>query len=255
MEELKNENVTEQPVAEEPVVEQRPSTKYGRTAYQQQLQEEQAAWNQAVQESSEPAQNQPQQTGYQYWEGSQNPYQQNGERPYQQYQNQYNQPQFNQPQYQQYTPYEEAKPEVKEWIAYVLMGLVAALGVLSFIGTMMGLGAYGNAESLEDMYTLLGMMIETPGYEMLALITDLVRYATIAFLVLDIFQLHKAGKKIGGAIAFAIFLRPAYFIWRAHLLGNKKTLPIIFAVCVFLLSFVEYGIAFAEAFEMVVRLM
>lgn len=239
MDELKNENVTEQPITEEPVVEQRPSTKYGRTAYQQQLQEEQAAQRQQAPE-------QPQQNGYQYWEGPQNPYQQNanpqgGENPYQQY--------------QQYTPYQEEKPAVKKWYAQVLMVLVAVMGVLSFVGTIMGLDAYGQAESLDEMYTLLGMMIDTPAYEALALITDIVRYATIAFLVLDIIQLYKAGKKITGAILFAIFLRPAYFIWRAHLLGEKKTLPIIFTVCVYLLSFVEYGIAFAEAFEMVMRLL
>ena len=74
-------------------------------------------------------------------------------------------------------------------------------------------------------------------------------------MVLDIVQLHKAGKKITGAILFAIFLRPAYFIWRAHLLGEKKTLPIVYAVGVYLLGFVEYGIAFEKAFEMVMRLM
>lgn len=241
MDGLKNENVTE-----EPVVEQRPSTKYGRTAYQQQLQEEQAAQSQQTAAQEQPVYNQPQQNGYQYWEGPQNPYQQNtsqpgGEQPYQQY--------------NAYTPYEEPKKEVKKWYAHVLMVLVAVMGVLSFVGTILGLDVYGQAESLDDMYSLMNMMIDTPAYEALALITDIVYYATIAFLVLDIIQLYKAGKKITGAILFAIFLRPAYFIWRAHLLGEKKTLPIIFTVCVYLLSFVDYGIAFAEAFQMIMRFM
>ena len=217
MEELKNENVTEQPVVEETVVEQRPSTKYGRTAYQQQLQEEQAARGQ-----SEPVQNQTQQNGYQY---------------------------------QQYTPYQEVLPQVKNWPAYVAMVLVAIMGVLSIVGTVMGLEVYGQATSIDEMYALLGAVMETPGYEVLAFFTNVVSYATIALLILDIIQLYKAGKKIGGAIAFAILLRPAYFIWRAHLLGTKKTLPIIFAVCVYLLAFVDYGIAFAEAFEMIMRFM
>lgn len=238
MDELKNENVTEQPVVEEPVVEQRPSTKYGRTAYQQQLQEEQAAQNQTEQGT-------PQQNGYQYWEGPQNPYQQN------------TQPQntYQQNQYQQYAPYQEPQADVKKWPAYVLMVLVAVMGVLSFVGTIMGLDAYGQAESIEEMYELLGALTVTPAYEVLTMITDLVFWTTMAFLIWDISQVHKAGKKIGGAIAFAIFLRPAYFIWRAHLLGEKKTLPIIFTVCVYLLSFVDYGIAFAEAFEMIMRIM
>ena len=247
MEELKNENVTEQPVAEETVVEQRPSTKYGRTAYQQQLQEEQVAQNQ-----TQPADNQPQQNNYQYWEGPQNPYQQNGnpqsnERPYQQYQNQQ--------QYQQYTPYQEVLPEVKNWPAYVAMVLVVISTAISFAVNIFLSQAYSMGNSLEEVIDATLALSEHPTALVLSTISDVVFVATVAFLVFDIMQLHRAGKKIGGAIAFAILLRPVYFIWRAHLLGQKKAMPIIYAVLVYMITFAQYFVLLSASTEMVMRTM
>lgn len=250
MEELKNENVAEQTAVEEPAVEQRPSTKYGRTAYQQQLQEEQVAQNQA-----KPVDNQPQQNNYQYWEGPQNPYQQSGnsqmgERPYQQYQNQYNQPQ-----YQQYTPYQEVLPEVKNWPAYVAMVLVVISTALSFAVNTFLSQAYSMGNSLEEVIDATLALSEHPTVLVLSTISDVVFVATVAFLVFDIMRLHKAGKKIGGAIAFAILLRPIYFIWRAHLLGQKKVMSIVYAVLVYLITFAQFFVLLSASTEMVMRTM
>ena len=241
MEELKNENITEQPAVEEPVVEQRPSTKYGRTAYQQQMQEEQAAQSQA-----ELVQEHPQQNNYQYWEGPQNPYQQNGnpqmsERTYQQY--------------QQYTPYQEVLPEAKNWPAYVAMVLVVISTALSFAVNVFLSQAYSMGNSLEEVIDVTLALSEQPTVLVLSTISDVVFIATVAFLVFDIMQLHKAGKKIGGAIAFAILLRPVYFIWRAHLLGQKKAMPIVYAVLVYMISFAQYYVLLSAAMEMVMRTM
>jgi len=220
MEELKNENVTEQPVAD--VVEQRPSTKYGRTAYQQQLQEEQTA-----NASAEPVQEQPQQNNYQY----------------------------NQPQYQQYTPYQEVLPEAKSWPAYVLMALVAVATVLAFVVNAFLSQAYSMGNTLEEVIDATLALSEHPTVLVLSTISDLIFWATVAFVVIDIMQLHKAGKKIGGAIAFAIFLRPAYFIWRAHLLGQKKVVSIVYAVVVYMITFAQYFVLLSASTEMVMRTM
>ena len=222
MEELKNENVVEQPAVEEPVVEQRPSTKYGRTAYQQQMQEEQAAQSQA-----EPTKEQPQQNNYQY----------------------------NQPQYQQYTPYQEVLPEAKNWPAYVAMVLVVISTALSFAVNVFLSQAYSMGNSLEEVIDVTLALSEQPTVLVLSTISDVVFIATVAFLVFDIMQLHKAGKKIGGAIAFAILLRPVYFIWRAHLLGQKKAMPIVYAVLVYMISFAQYYVLLSAAMEMVMRTM
>lgn len=221
MDELKNENVTEQPVVEEPVVEQRPSTKYGRTAYQQQMQEEQAAQGQPQQET---------------------------ERPYQQYQ-QY------QPQYNPYSIYEEAKPEVKNLYAYILMGLVAATNVVNFIYNVIASRAYSMGDTVEEVVNATLVIAQEPAMVVLTTISDIIFWGTVAFMVLDIIQLHKAGKKIGGAIAFAILLRPAYFIWRAHLLGQKKLVPILYAVVVYLISIAQFGVLMGASIEMVMRTM
>lgn len=225
MEELKNENVTEQTETEETVVEQRPSTKYGRTAYQQQMQEEQAA-------QGEPVQN-----------------------PYQQYQNQYNQDQYNQNAYTAYTPYEEAASEVKNWQAYVLMVLVAITAVVNLVMNTMVAEAYNIGNTLEEVVDATLAISEQPIVLILSYASDLLFWATVVFLVLDIIQLHKAGKKITGAILFAIFLRPAYFIWRAHLLGQKKAPAIIFTVAVYLISIAQYGVLLSASMDMVMRTM
>ena len=222
MEELKNENVTGQPVAEEPVVEQRPSTKYGRTAYQRQLQEEQAAQAQA-----EPVHEQPQQNNYQY----------------------------NQPQYQQYTPYQEVLPEVKNWPAYVLMVLVAISTAISFaINTFLS-QAYSMGNSLEEVIDATLALSEQPTVLVLSTISDVIFVATVALFVFDLMQLRRAGKKIGGAIAFAILLRPVYFIWRAHLLGQKKAMPVVYTVLVYMISFAQYYVLLSASMEMVMRTM
>lgn len=257
MDELKNENVTEQQVAEDAAVEQRPSTKYGRTAYQQQMQEEQA-----VQTQTEPVQEQPQQNQYQYWEGPQNPYQQNAnqqsnERPYQQYQQyqQSNQPQYEQPQYNAYTAYEEPKPEVKNVFAYILMALVALSVIVGFVVNVIVSQAYSMGNSLEEVVDATLVLSQQPTVLILSTITDVLFWITVALLVFDIIQLHKAGKKIGGAIAFAILLRPAYFIWRAHLLGQKKVMPIIYTIVVYLISFAQFAVLMSASMEMVMRTM
>lgn len=222
MEELKNENVTEQ----------RPSTKYGRTAYQQQLQEEQAAQNQTAQEV--PQSGNLQESG----------------RPYRQYQNQYSQPQ-----YQQYTPYQEVLPEVKNWPMYALMALVLVTTILSFVVNTFLSSAYGMGNTLEEVIDATIALSQEPAVLVLSGVSDLIFWATVAFLVIDIMQLRKAGKRIGGAIAFAILLRPVYFVWRAHLLGQKKVLPIIYAVIVYMIAFAQYYVLLSASMEMVMRTM
>lgn len=233
MDELKNENVTEQPVAEELVVEQRPSTKYGRTAYQQQMQEEQGVQEQPQKETERP-------------------YQQ-----YQQYQPQYEQyqPQYEQPQYNPYSIYEEAKPAVKNLYAYILMGLVAATNVVNFIYNMIASRAYSMGDTIEEIVDATLVIAQEPAMVVLTTINDILFWGTVAFVVLDIIQLHRAGKKIGGAIAFAILLRPAYFIWRAHLLGQKKLVPIIYAIVVYLISIAQFGVLMGASVDMVMRTM
>lgn len=182
------------------------------------------AYQQQMKESDMPGQNM-----------EQNPYQQNP--------------------YQQYTPYEEPKKAVKNVFAYILMVLVAISGIINFVATNMVAEAYRIGDSVEGVISATLAIAEKPLYSVLSTLGDFVFVATIVLLVLDIIQISKAGYKITGAILFAIFLRPAYFIWRAHLLGKKKTIPIIYTVCVYLLSAAGLFVTMVAASEMVLRTM
>lgn len=242
MEELKNNNLEEQPVNEEkvnkekvnkesvneePVIEQRPSTKYGRTAYQQQLKEEQEAQRKAEQVQA-----------YQEHVNAYESFQQNT------WDNQ-----------RAYTSYEEPKTSIKKTYAIILMVLIAISGMIAFISNVMAAEAYAMGDTLEEVMDAIFAIASQPGYQVLTTISDTVFFAMVGFFIMDISQIKKAGMKTKGAILFAIFLRPAYFIWRAHLLGEKKTIPIVYTVILYTVTFAELYIVMQGAMEMVMRTM
>lgn len=201
----------------EAVTEQRPSTKYGRTAYQQ---------AQEASQSDTPLQRENMEQKQNDWQP-----------------------------YQAYTTYEEVKPQIKQTIAYILMALVAVSGIVDFIYNALLSRVYSMGDTMEEIIDATLSFSQEPVMLALSTIKDIFFWAIIVCLVLDIVKLRKAGKKITGAILFAIFLRPAYFIWRAHLLGQKKLLPIIYAVAVYILKFAEWGVIVAASMEMVMRTM
>ena len=57
--------------------------------------------------------------------------------------------------------------------------------------------------------------------------------------------------KITGLILFAIFLNPGYYIWRAHILHRKKTVPVIYTVLYSLLVLGSMVYTFMETFQMI----
>ncbi|MBR5566324.1 MAG: hypothetical protein IKW08_09235 [Roseburia sp.] len=225
MEDLKSENGMEQTEAEEPVIEQRPSTKYGRTAYQQQMQEELAAQEKRNDGES---------------------YQQN---------NWQEQNSYSQQIYSAYTPYENVKPEVKKIFARVLMVVILLTQVLGIVFNTIASRVYSMGDTVEEIIDALMLITQEPSMVVLSVIGDVLFWMTVAFMILDIIQLRNAGKKITGAILFAIFLRPAYFIWRAHLLGEKKVIPIIYAVVTYIISIAQYVVILYASMEMVMRTM
>ena len=215
MEEIKNNQNDE-------VVEQRPSTKYGRTAYQEQLRREQ------------------QERGMQAYDNSSNSSQNDFEQNHA-YHSLYTK-------HQSYAPYQEEKAEVKNLYAYILMALVACSAIVNYVVSMMTMEAFNQLQTV-DINAVLDLLVTSTGFTMLSYVGDMFFWVSVVFFVLDIMALHKAGKKIRGAIFFAIFLRPAYFIWRAHLLGRKKVAPIIYTVCYYAFCIIEYVTIFMMAFE------
>ena len=227
MEELNKEELKEEIIKEEPVIEQRPSTKYGRTAYQQQLREEQEA-----------AQKEAQINAYQEHVNAYEAYQQAA------WEKQ-----------SAYASYEEPRPAVRKTYAAILMVLVAISGIIAFISNIMAAEAYAMGNTLEEVMDAILVIASQPEYRVLTTISDTLFFAMVAFFIMDISQIRKAGKKTKGAILFAVFLRPAYFVWRAHLLGEKKIIPIIYAIIFYLVTFAEIYIVMQGAMEMVMRTM
>ena len=234
MEELEKENLetqsVEESVKEEPIAEQRPSTKYGRTAYQQQLKEEQEAAQKIAQEAQVNA----------YWEH---------EQAYQDYQQNVwaNQNTSG--------SYVEKEPAVKKKYAIILMILIAISTIIAFATNIMAAEAYEMGNTLEEVMDAILVIASQSEYGILITISDTIFFVMIAFFILDILQIKKAGKKTKGAILFAIFLRPAYFVWRAHLLGEKKTIPIIYMLSLYGITFTELYIVMQGVMEMVMRMM
>lgn len=76
----------------------------------------------------------------------------------------------------------------------------------------------------------------SPGYTMLSILSNVLFIAYVIFIIIDIVGIHKAGYKITGLILFGIFLNYGYYIWRAYILGRKKTGPVVYTVCYSLLG-------------------
>lgn len=230
MEELRNEKNEEQIISEEPVIEQRPSTKYGRTAYQQQLQEEERLKKE--QESRNPEKSE---------EYQENSYSFDAEKFYQQ---------------ETWKKLQMAQtPALKNSYVRILMVLVAVSGIIAFISNVMAAKAYEIGNTLEEVMDAILEIASQPNYQMLTTISDCVFFIMIGLFILDISQVKRAGKSTRGMIVFAIFFRPAYFIWRAHLLGEKKTGPILYAIAIYSITFIEIWIIMQGAMDMVMRTM
>ena len=54
---------------------------------------------------------------------------------------------------------------------------------------------------------------------------------------------------------FAIFLKPGYYVWRAHLLKRKMAFPIVYTVLYALLIMAEIGFVMMQAFSLVMNVM
>lgn len=165
-------------------------------------------------------------------------------------------PQWNAGQsYTAYTSYEEPRTEVKQVVAYILMALVAVSAVVGLVYNGLLSRVYSMGDTLEEIVDVTVAVSQEPVMMILSTVTDILFWAIVVCIVFDIFQLRKAGKNITGAILFAIFLRPAYFIWRAHLLAQKKLVPIIYAIAVYVILAAQVVVLLAASTEMVMRTM
>ena len=143
---------------------------------------------------------------------------------------------------------------------YILMALTAAATIINIFAAK---GLITNMFSAIDLETAAGTDFATmyssmlysftnaPGYSAYAALNSLFSFAILAVSIIDIVQVHKKGYPILGLILFTIFCKPGYFIWRAYVLKQKKTVPVLFTVSYVLL----YIIYFLWSFFYMISLM
>lgn len=83
-----------------------------------------------------------------------------------------------------------------------------------------------------------------------SLFSNLLMILFIVFVILDIVKINQQKYKITGLILFAVFFNPGYYIWRAHILGRKKTIPIIYTVAFSLLLVIYCIFIFYQIYAM-----
>ena len=156
----------------------------------------------------------------------------------------YGQPPYGQPN----QPYgQPAYGEVRDIFCNILLVLMPLRVILAIVTSMMGFSGITDYESMmtgEYFTAMSGGM-----FAVLAMASNLLFIAYIILAILDIYNVNKAGYKIVGLVLFAIFLNPGYYIWRAYVLGRKKTVPIIYTVAYAVLILINIIVTFYYMFR------
>ena len=222
----------------------------------------QQSYSQSTQQYNQPNQqyNQPnQQYGYsnQSYGQSNQQYgssQQSYNQPNQQYgysnqsYGQMNQP-YGAPTYQQ--PYMNGlgiHTPVKDIFCNFLLVIMPIRVIVSMITTILTFSAIDSYDSFVNGSYLT--KLASGSYSLLSMFSSILFFAYIAFVVLDIVAVNKGNYKILGLVMFALFLNPGYYIWRAHILGRKKTIPIIYTVVYSILMIVNFVVSFYYGFNL-----
>lgn len=161
---------------------------------------------------------------------------------------QINQP-YGAPTYQQ--PYRNGlgiHTPVKDIFCNILLVIMPLRMIISIILTIMAFSAIDGYDSILSGSYLTE--IASGPYSILSMLSNLLMILYIVFVVLDVVAVNKGNYKILGLIMFAIFLNPGYYIWRAHILGRKKTIPTIYTVVYSILMFANFIVAFYYGFNL-----
>lgn len=181
----------------------------------------------------------------------------------------YGQPNYSQPQYNGGMPPQQpgygqpygmggnmnqqpAHGPVTNVFCYILLVLMPLRIVLSFFMTQEIFGSM-NYRNLEDGSYIFDML--QGGYMTMAAIGNLVFVAVLVMTIIDIVMVYRGNYKITGLILFALFLNPGYYLWRSHILGQKKTVPIVYTVAYVLLYLSYFVFAFVKIYQMIMEMM
>lgn len=138
---------------------------------------------------------------------------------------------------------------VSDVFCYILLVLMPLRQILTMIFSSEVFDSVNLSYSILLNDTYMTDMV-TSSYVGLTLLNYVLSIAFIVFIVLDIVKIYKQHYKITGLVLFALFLQPGYYIWRAHILGRKKTFPVIYTVCYSLLVLSSFAYAMYLVLDM-----
>ena len=165
-----------------------------------------------------------------------------GQQPY----GQPNQPYGQQPYGQQ--PYgQQQYGKVRDIFCNIVLVLLPLRLILSMIYTTVSFSGIDNNGMMD--FSANGAV------GILAILSNLLFIGYIIFVILDIIEINKAKYKITGLVLFAILFNLGYYLWRAYILGRKKTIPVIYTVCYVCLNIVSVVVITYSFMDIFIRMM
>lgn len=170
-----------------------------------------------------------------------------GQQPYgQQPYGQPNQPYGQQPYGQQ--PYgQQQYGKVRDIFCNIVLVLLPLRLILSMIYTTVSFSGIDNNGMMD--FSANGAV------GILVILSNLLFVGYIIFVILDIIEINKAKYKITGLVLFAILFNLGYYLWRAYILGRKKTIPVIYTVCYVCLNIVSVVVITYSFMDIFIRMM
>jgi len=159
-----------------------------------------------------------------------------------------------------FRPAEPVREPVTNLFYYILMALSAVSAIIGIIAAKslisnMFSSIDFNSVAGQDFATMYSSMMysfsNAPGYAAYSVLSSVLGFAILVISIIDIVCVHKKGYPILGLILFTILCKPGYFIWRAYVLKQKKTIPILYTVTYVLL----YIVYFIWSFSYILSLM
>lgn len=228
-----------QPYGQQPYGQQpygQPNQPYGQQSYGQQ------PYGQSNQPYGQQPYGQPNQPyGQQPYGQPNQPY---GQQPY----GQPNQPYGQQPYGQPNQPYgQQPYGQVRDIFCNIVLVLLPLRLILSMIYTTVSFSGIDNNGMMD--FSANGAV------GILVILSNLLFVGYIIFVILDIIEINKAKYKITGLVLFAILFNLGYYIWRAYILGRKKTIPVIYTVCYVCLNIVSVVVITYSFMDIFIRMM
>ena len=167
-----------------------------------------------------------------------------GQQPY----GQPSQPYGQQPYGQANQPYgQQQYGKVRDIFCNIVLVLLPLRLILSMIYTTVSFSGIDNNGMMD--FSANGAV------GILVILSNLLFVGYIIFVILDIIEINKAKYKITGLVLFAILFNLGYYLWRAYILGRKKTIPVIYTVCYVCLNIVSVVVITYSFMDIFIRMM